>query len=310
MREPLSPAARERPDPALRVGLQLPSFSFPGGNAAIRPRLVEIAQAAEANGVASLWVMDHLYQLPVASGWGGPEEPMLEAYATLGYLAAVTDRIHLGALVGCAAYRSPGLLVKTATTVDVLSGGRLYLGLGAGWYTREARGLGLTFPDRRERFALLEETLRVAHHLWSANGRPFEGPYHRLAEPILAPQPLSRPHPPILIGGGGERRTLRLVAQYADACNILVPDPGESRHKLDVLKRHCEALGRPYEAIEKTSLVELDLRRGRMTAGDAVRALRAQHEEGIEHVIVNLPDVHELRYLELLGREVIPSVAG
>ncbi|MGZ6259925.1 MAG: LLM class F420-dependent oxidoreductase [Candidatus Limnocylindrales bacterium] len=292
------------------VGLQLPSFSYPGGSAAIRPRLTEIAQAAEANGLASLWVMDHLYQLPPDSGWGGPEEPMLEAYATLGFLAAATARIRLGALVGCAVYRAPGLLVKTATTVDVLSGGRTYFGIGAGWYAAEARGLGLPFPSRHERFERLEETLQVAHHLWADDRRPYTGRHHELDGPILSPQPLSRPHPPILIGGGGERRTLRLVAEYGDACNILVPDPGESRHKLEVLRRHCEAVGRSYETIEKTALIELDLRPGRMQPADAVRALLAQRDEGIEHVIVNLPDAHEPARLETLGREVLPEVAG
>jgi F420-dependent oxidoreductase-like protein len=294
----------------MRVGLQLPSFSFAGGTPAIRARLLEIAQAAEAHDLASLWVMDHLYQLPEESGWGGPEEPMLEAYATLGFLAAGTERIRLGALVGCAVYRAPGLLVKAVTTVDVLSGGRAYFGIGAGWYAREARGLGLPFPARRERFERLEETLQVARHLWADDRQPYAGRHHELAEPILAPQPLSRPHPPILIGGGGERRTLRLVAEYGDACNILVPDPGESRHKLEVLRRHCEVVGRPYEAIEKTSLIELDLRPGRMSVDDARRALHAQGEEGIEHVIVNLPEVEQLAQLEVLGRAARAEVAA
>ena len=294
----------------MRVGLQLPSFSFAGGTPAIRAHLLEIARAAEAHDLASLWVMDHLYQLPEESGWGGPEEPMLEAYATLGFLAAGTERIRLGALVGCAVYRAPGLLVKAVTTVDVLSGGRAYFGIGAGWYAREARGLGLPFPSRRERFERLEETLQVAHHLWADDRQPYAGRHHELAEPILAPQPLSRPHPPILIGGGGERRTLRLVAEYGDACNILVPDPGESRHKLEVLRRHCEVVGRPYEAIEKTSLIELDLRPGRMSVDDARRALHAQGEEGIEHVIVNLPEVEQLAQLELLGGAARAEVAA
>jgi F420-dependent oxidoreductase-like protein len=294
----------------MRVGLQLPSFSFAGGTPAIRARLLEIAVAAEAHDLASLWVMDHLYQLPEESGWGGPEEPMLEAYTTLGFLAAGTARIHLGALVGCAVYRAPGLLVKAVTTLDVLSGGRAYFGIGAGWYAREARGLGLPFPSRRERFERLEDTLQVAHHLWADDREPYAGRHHELAEPILAPQPLSRPHPPIMIGGGGERRTLRLVAEYGDACNILVPDPGESRHKLEVLRRHCEAVGRPYEAIEKTSLIELDLRPGRMSVDDARRAIRAQGEEGIEHVIVNLPEVEQLAQLELLSRAAAAEVAA
>ncbi len=294
----------------MRVGLQLPSFSWPGAPESIPGRLTEIGQAAEGNGFASLWVMDHFFQLPPTTPWAGPDKPMLEAYTALGLLAGATSRIRLGPLVAAAIHRHPGVLVKTATTLDVLSHGRSYLGLGAGWYEREARGLGIPFPTRAERFERLEETLRIVHHMWSGGVRPFEGRHYRLEEPLNNPPPVARPHPPILIGGGGERRTLRLVARYADACNILVPDPGESRQKLEVLRRHCDAVGRAYEEIEKTSLVEIDLRPRRMSARDVVDALRAQATEGIEHVIVNLPDVHEVRYLEILGREVLPAVAS
>ncbi|HEY4634115.1 MAG TPA: LLM class F420-dependent oxidoreductase [Candidatus Limnocylindrales bacterium] len=293
----------------MRVGLQLPSFSFPGGASAIRPTLIAIAQCAEANGFASLWVMDHLFQLPEDTGLGGPEEPMLEAYTTLGFLAAATDRIPLGPMVASAVYREPGLLVKAATTLDVLAGGRTYLGLGAAWYEREARGLGLPFPPRRERFEHLEDTLRVATAMWSGDRSPVHGTHHTLGEPISVPAPVSSPRPRILIGGGGERRTLRLVARYADACNILVPDPGESRHKLEVLRRHCEELGRDFGEIETTSLVETDLRPGRGSADTVIAALRAQADEGIEHVIVNLPDAYVLERLETYGREIIPAVA-
>jgi F420-dependent oxidoreductase-like protein len=295
---------------AMRVGLQLPSFTWPGGPAAIGPRLVEIGQAAETAGFASLWVMDHFFQLPEDTGWGGPDEPMLEAYTTLGLLAGATSRIRLGPLVVGAHHREPAVLVKAATTLDVLSGGRSYLGIGAGWYERESRGLGIPFPARRERFERLEETLQIAHRMWMGDRAPFEGRHYKLAEPIGNPAPISSPHPPIMIGGGGERRTLRLVAQYGDACNILVPDPGESRHKLDVLRRHCDDLGRAYDEIEKTALVELDLRPGRMRPQDALAALETQAAEGIEHVIVNMPDVYELRYIETLAREVIPAVAN
>jgi F420-dependent oxidoreductase-like protein len=293
----------------MRVGLQLPSFSFPGGAPAIRPTLTAIAQCAEANGFASLWVMDHLFQLPVDTGLGGPEEPMLEAYTTLGFLAQATERIPLGPMVASAVYREPGLLVKAATTLDVLAGGRTWLGLGAAWYEREARGLGLPFPPRRERFEHLEDTLRVAHAMWSGDRSPVHGTHHTLGEPISVPAPLSSPRPRILIGGGGERRTLRLVARYADACNILVPDPGESRHKIEVLRRHCEELGRDFAEIETTALVETDLRPGRGSADGVIAALRAQADEGIEHVIDNLPDAYVLEHLETYGREIIPAVA-
>jgi F420-dependent oxidoreductase-like protein len=293
----------------MRVGLQLPRFDFPGGTASIRPTLTAIAQCAEANGFASLWVMDHHFQLPLDTGLGGPERPMLEAYTTLGFLAQATERIPLGPMVACAVYRAPGLLVKAATTLDVLAGGRTYLGLGAGWYQREARGLGLPFPPKRERFEHLEDTLRVAHAMWAGDRSPIDGTHHHLAEPISVPAPLSAPRPRILIGGGGERRTLRLVARYADACNILVPDPGESRHKLDVLRRHCEAIGRDVAEIETTSLLETDLRPGHGSSATVIAALRAQADEGIEHVIVNLPDAHVLERLEVYGREIIPAVA-
>jgi len=292
----------------MRVGIQLPSFTFPGGPSAIRPTLTDIAQRAEANGFASLWVMDHLFQLPEDTGLGGPEHPMLEAYTTLGFLAQATERIALGPMVGNAVLRSPGLLVKAATTLDVLAGDRpTYFAVGAGWYERESVGLGLPFPPRAERFERLEEALLIARAMFVGDRSPIEGSHHGLVEPINMPPPLSRPR--IMVGGGGERKTLRLVAEYADACNILVPDPGESRRKLDVLARHCEANGRDVAEIETTSLLEADLRPGRQTPADVVAAFRAQADEGIEHVIVNLPDAYLPERLEAFGREIIPAVA-
>jgi alkanesulfonate monooxygenase SsuD/methylene tetrahydromethanopterin reductase-like flavin-dependent oxidoreductase (luciferase family) len=292
----------------VRVGLQLPSFTFPGGAAAIRPTLTEIAQGAEANGFASLWVMDHLFQLPEDTGLGGPEQPMLEAYTTLGFLAQATQHIALGPMVASAVLRPPGLLVKAATTLDVLAGDRpTYFAVGAAWYERESIGLGLPYPPRGERFEHLEETLRIARSMFAGDRSPIEGRHHRLAEPINVPPPLSRPR--IMVGGGGERKTLRLVAEYADACNILVPDPGESRHKLEVLARHCAAIGRDVAEIETTSLLEADLRPGRQSPTDVIAAFRAQADEGIEHVIVNLPDAYRADRLETFGREIIPAVA-
>jgi F420-dependent oxidoreductase-like protein len=235
---------------------------------------------------------------------------MLESYSTLGFLAGVTSGIRLGALVGCAMFRSPGLLVKTATTVDVLSGGRLTFGIGAGWYQREALGLGLPWPERRERFARLEETLRIAHQLWADDRSSFSGRFSDLVEPIIRPQPLSRPHPPIMIGGNGERRTLRLVARYADACNFLVLEPDEIRAKLEVLREHCNELGRDFREIEITALDEVDLRPGRMSSSDVVARARAQADAGVQHLIVNMPDVFDLRHLRLLGREVVPEIGA
>lgn len=292
----------------MRLGLQLPSFTYPGGTPELRAHLTEIAQAAEAAGFGSLWVMDHLFQLPADTGWGGPDEPMLESYSTLGFLAGVTSRIRLGALVSCAAFREPAMLVKTATTVDVLSGGRLTFGIGAGWYEREARGLGLRWPERRERFERLEETLRIAHQLWTDDRSAFDGRFTSMAEPIIRPQPLSQPHPPIMIGGNGERRTLRLVARYADACNFLVLEPEEIRAKMEILRAHCADVGRDIAEIEITALDEVDLRRGRMSSADVIARVRAQAAVGVQHLIVNMPDVWDVRYLELIGREVVPAV--
>ena len=292
----------------MRVGLQLPWFSFPGWPESIAGTLRLLAASAEEAGFASLWVMDHLYQLPEDTGWGGAGEPMLEAYTTLGALSQVTTSIRLGAMVGGVHLRSPGLLVKAVTTLDILSSGRATLGLGAGWYAREATGLGIGWPSRPERFRMLEDTLRFVHHAWSGDRSPFHSSTVDAPEPIVVPPPFARPRPPIMIGGGGERRTLRLVAQYADACNILVPDPGESRAKLEVLRRHCDDVGRDYASIEKTSLVEADLRPGRQSAADVIASIQAQAAEGIEHVILNMPDVHEPRYLEVFRDRIIPAV--
>jgi F420-dependent oxidoreductase-like protein len=187
---------------------------------------------------------------------GPADDPMLEAYSTLSYLAGVTKRARLGTLVTGVVYRHPGFLVKAATNLDVLSGGRAYLGIGAAWYEREAVGLGMPFPPVSERFERLEETLQIAKRMWSGDRTPYEGKHYRLAEPISSPQPLSKPHPPILVGGMGEKKTLRLVAQYADACNLFTAiGVDEVARKLDVLKRHCEDVGRPYDEIERTRAV-------------------------------------------------------
>jgi F420-dependent oxidoreductase-like protein len=293
----------------MRLGLQLPSFSFPGGPRAIGPTLTEIAQAAEAAGLASLWVMDHWFQLPEESGWGGPEEPMLEAYATLGFLARATERIALGPLVAGVHFRHPAALVKQATTLDILAGGgRTYLGIGAGWYEREARGLGFPFPHRAERFERLEETLRIAKAMFAGDRDAIRGRFYELAEPINAPLPLERPR--ILIGGNGPRRTMDLVAGYGDACNILNPSPGESARLVETIRVRCEAIGRDPAEVETTVLLDTDLRARRGTTGELVDRARAQASEGIDHVIINLPDAYRTEQLETLGREVVPELGA
>jgi F420-dependent oxidoreductase-like protein len=294
-------------DDTMRIGLQVPSFTWPGGSAAIGERLAEIGRTADDAGFASLWVMDHFFQIGVI---GPPEEPMLEGYSTLSYLAGVTKRVKLGTLVTGVIYRHPGILVKTVTTLDVLSGGRAYLGIGAAWNEQESRGLGVPFPPLKERFERLEEALRIAHQMWAGDRSPYNGKYYQLADPLNSPQALTKPHPPILIGGGGEQKTLRLVAQYADACNLFARAGNDVlRQKLDVLRGHCEAVGRPYEAIERTALGTVQLAPGAMTPASVIDLCRSLAEVGIQHVIFNMPNVHELAPLEIFGREIIPAVS-
>ncbi|GGQ77377.1 LLM class F420-dependent oxidoreductase [Streptomyces asoensis] len=234
----------------MRVGVHINQFGGTGGAAALGAELAAAGAAAEAAGVSRLSVMDHYFQMEFN---GGAEAPMLEAYTTLGYLAAHTSTVRLGALVTGVTYRHPGLLAKIATTLDVLSGGRASLGIGAAWYDREHEGLGVAFPPTAERFERLEETLRIVLRMWDPkDDGPFEGAYYRLAETLCVPAPVSAPHPEILIGGGGERKTLRLVARYADACNLFASTPEEVRHKLDVLRGHCAAEERDYDTVLKT----------------------------------------------------------
>jgi F420-dependent oxidoreductase-like protein len=291
----------------VRIGLQIPSFTWPGGPAGLGARLGEIARSADDAGFASLWVMDHFFQIPMV---GPAEREMLEGWTTLGFLAGHTRRARLGTLVTGVTYRHPGVLVKIASTLDVLSGGRAWLGIGAAWFEREHVGLGVPFPPLAERFERLEETLRIALQMWSGKAERFEGRHHTLAETLDVPAPLSRPHPPILIGGMGERKTLRLVARYADACNLFLHAGREAlAKKLEVLRRHCDAVGRPYAAIEKTALGTVQLAPGKAGAVDVIRTCRELAAVGIEHAIFNMPNVHELAPLDTFGKEIIPAVA-
>jgi len=298
----------------MKIGLQTPNFTWPGGSAAIAGKLAGIAQAAEVAGFASFWVMDHFFQIggrDRSTGLGPAEDEMLECYTTLSYVAALTKRMKLGALVTAGVYRHPGVLVKTVTTLDVLSGGRAYLGIGAAWNEREAKGLGIPFPPLKERFERLEETLQIVRQLWSGKREPYEGKFYRLEEPIVSPLPLTQPHPPILIGGSGEKKTLRLVAQYADACNLFAGRGVETlRTKIDVLKGHCERVGRDFKEIEKTTLGTVHLAPGKMSVSDVIRLCQELAGLGIQHAIFNMPNVHEITPLETFGREIIPAVAG
>ncbi len=297
----------------MRIGLQIPNFTWPGGPAEIAGTLAGIAGAAEEARFHSLWVMDHFFQIgdrDHSRGLGPAEDEMLEGYSTLSYLAGLTETVKLGTMVTGVVYRHPGILIKTVTTLDILSGGRAYLGIGAAWNQREADGLGVPFPPVAERFRRLEETLRIAKQMWSENNGRFDGEYYRLAETLCNPQPLSKPHPPILIGGGGEQKTLLLVAKYADACNLFAQMGIDAvRKKLDVLKRHCDAVGREYAQIEKTALDSIHIAPGHNTAQDAIRRCKALADAGIQQVIFNMPNVHEILPLTAFGREIIPAAA-
>ncbi|GAA2861059.1 LLM class F420-dependent oxidoreductase [Pseudonocardia halophobica] len=284
----------------MKLGLHIADFTYPSGPQGLADDLTRIAVTAEEAGIARVSVMDHVWQIrPV----GPIENDMLEAYTTLGYLAARTERVELLAWVTAVSYRDPGLLAKLVTTLDVLSKGRAWLGIGAAWNDEEARGLGLFFPSTAERFERLEETLRICLQMWSADEGSFEGTHYRLERTLNVPQSLTRPHPPILIGGGGEKKTLRLVAQYANACNLF--DGPELPHKLDVLRQRCEEVGRDYDDIEKTVM-------GRGYGSDP-KELVAHLEElaklGVQEYHGLMPDVSELEPLRELGREVVPAVA-
>jgi F420-dependent oxidoreductase-like protein len=287
----------------MKLGLHYWNYSVPPEPASIAATLAETARIAEQAGLSSFTVMDHFFQMdtPATSA----EEPMLEGYTTLGYVAAITERMTLGLLVTGVMYRYPGLLAKTVTTLDVLSGGRARLGLGASWYEREQLGLGVPVVPVRERFERLEETLQICLQMWSGNNGPFEGRHYRLAETLCVPAPLTSPHPPIMIGGGGEKKTLLLAARYADSCNVFGTGPAGVAHKLDVLREHCAAEDRDYDRIEKTVLMT------RPPLAD-VDAFVAEVEEyaklGVTEV-QTMPDRHPVEFATGLAERVAPRLA-
>lgn len=307
----------------MKIGLQLTDFSWKRSPANIGKKLTEIAKAADDCGFYSLWLPDHL--LNATSVFGSPiDAPILEGYTTIAYIAALTRRIKVGLLVTCNMTRHPALLVKMVSTLDVLSGGRTYFGIGAGWFEREMQGLGISFPPLHERFERLEETLQIAKHMWQGNRAPFKGKYYQMAEPVNCPQPLSQPHPPILIGGSGEKKTLKLVAQYADACNFFIGSPLKElppsfqsaferrsdilRKKLKVLKDHCIPLKRPYDNIEKTVQTYVKPAQDAQTTDEIIVLCRELAGFGIQHVIFNVPNLEETKPIEAIGRDVIPQV--
>jgi len=291
----------------MKIGLNIPDFTWPGGPAKLGSTLGQIARTADQAGFDSIWVMDHFWQIRM----NGPEHhEMLEGYSALSYMAAITSRAKLGTMVTGAVYRYPGVLAKTVTTLDVLSGGRAWLGIGAAWNEAESRGLGIPFPPIKERFERLEETLQICLAMWEGkrgSEKPLHGEHYQLERPLNVPQSLSRPHPPILIGGGGEKKTLRLVAQYADACNLF-PSP-EVPRKLDILREHCNAVGRNYDEIEKTAMFQFDLGDNGENLGKVIGGLRWLAGMGIQTAIGSVPKIYETKRLELIGERLIPAVA-
>jgi len=285
--------------------LQIPDFNGAGGAQQLGRQLATVARTADDAGFDSIGVMDHFFQISMI---GPPEQDMLEAYTTLGFLAAATTRARLLTLVTGVVYRHPGLLAKMVTTLDVLSGGRAWLGIGAAWNEQEARGLGIPFPPLAERFERLEETLQICLQMWAGDELPFDGEHYQLERPLNRPPAVTLPHPPIMIGGSGERKTLRLVARYAQACNLF-PGP-ELPRKLDVLRAHCEAEGRDYDEIEKTVIFRFDVGRRGERVSELVDQLGSFAELGIDMAIGGVAGAWSLKPLEVMGSEVIPAVAG
>ena len=287
----------------MKLGLHYWNYSTPSDPARIAGTLADTARVAEEAGISSFTVMDHYFQMEHAGSAG---EPMLEAYTTLGHVAAVTERMALGVLVSGVMYRHPGLLAKIVTTLDVLSEGRARLGIGASWYEREQLGLGVPVVPVAERFERLEETLQICLQMWSDDDGPFDGRHYRLAETLCVPAPISRPHPPILVGGGGEKKTLLLVARYADACNVFGSSPQDVGHKLDVLRSHCADEGRDYDRIDKTVLAVRPV----LADVDGFLAAAAEYAAlGVTELEV-MPDRHPVEFTEQLAEKVLPRVAG
>jgi F420-dependent oxidoreductase-like protein len=287
----------------MKLGLQIPSFTWPNGAGTLGTELAEVAHAADEAGFEYLAVMDHFFQVSVV---GPAENDMLEAYTTLGYLAAHTERTKLLTVITGVIYRYPGVLAKAITTLDVLSGGRAILGIGAGWNEEESRGLGIPFPSTAERFELLEDALRYVLKMWSDDDGPFTGQHVNAERLLNVPQALSKPHPPIMVGGGGEKKTLRFVAKYAQACNLF--NGPDLERKLDVLKRHCENEGRDYAEITKTVYQGLDTGENGEKTGELLDELRRLSSLGVDAAIGYMPGLPDTGRVERFGKDVITAV--
>ena len=289
----------------MKFGLQVNTFTWPGGAEAIGPTLARVTRTADEVGFDSIWVMDHFFQI---RGLGPPEAPMLEGMTALGFMAAHSERARLGLMVGGIHYRQPGLWIKATTTLDVISGGRGWFGIGAAWNEEESAGLGFPMPPLGIRFEMLEETLQMAQAMWSGgagSGEGFEGKHYTAARLLNSPQAISRPRVPIMIGGGGEKKTLRLVAQYADATNVF-GGPERIAHKYAVLREHCERLGRPYEEIERSTLQSIDLERE--SPAEIVDRFGALGEAGAQHILFSVRNVNDTERLERIGSEVLSQL--
>jgi len=285
----------------MKIGLQIPDFSTPRGPERLGAELATVARTADDAGFEYIAVMDHFFQIPAV---GPADREMLEAYTTLGYLAACTSRAALLTVITGTVYREPGILAKIVTTLDVLSKGRAWLGIGAAWNEQESRGLGIPFPPVAERFERLEETLRICLQMWHGDEAPYHGKHYQLERPLNSPQSLSRPHPPIMIGGGGEKKTLRLVARYADACNVFAGR--DEARKLDVLRQHCEAVGRDYDTIYKTVYYAFNTSLGAQRIIDDLGTLAGL---GFDAAIGGVLNVWDVSPVEFIGSEIIPVVA-
>ena len=289
----------------MKLGLHISDFTFPGGAPTLAADLKRIATAADDGGFARISVMDHVWQIHVI---GPPEHEMLEAYTALGFLAGCTQKAELLAWVTAVVYREPGLLAKAVTTLDVLSEGRAMLGIGAAWNDEESHGLGLPFPSTAERFERLEEALQICLQMWSEDDGPYHGKHYQLGRTLNSPQSLRRPHPPILIGGSGEKKTLRMVAQYAQACNLFGgPDVA---HKLDVLRQRCDEVGRDYDDIEKTVMMRVDPGPNGANVDATLAELEALAKLGVQHVHSGLPDVSTIDPIDICAERIIPAIAA
>jgi F420-dependent oxidoreductase-like protein len=286
----------------VKLGLHYWNYSEPADPSRIAPTLAETARIVDEAGFHRFTVMDHYFQMEHR---GTADEPMLEGYTTLGYVAARTERVQLGLLVSGVMYRYPGLLAKIVTTLDVLSGGRAFLGIGASWYEREQRALGVPVVPMGERFERLEESLQICRQMWSDDDGPFDGRHYQLAETLCVPAPLSSPRPQIMVGGGGEKKTLLLVARYADACNLFAVSPEDVAHKLDVLRAHCDSEGRDYDEITKTAVYTGSV----LDDPDAFLAAAEQYARlGITELQF-MPDRDPVEFATRLTNEVVPRLS-